>query len=275
MSSQYELQKKLIAVQNGPRIKLPDGQELDARDVKNGSGGKRTHRACNNNLHTRGGNLEVGLTGTETEKQMIEAMKQSLMEEEIIAADMENAKKRSLEEYSIPWGDRKMPAVKGDGDFSATLSDDDTGSCIELLDPLPISNNHCGQNHKRMKDRNFSFSAPDEEFLLNDKVTDGRATEMFVRCNTRVNKQYSKGLKELMGLEDKNDKKEKKKELKKLRETLDTLKEKKENGAHIDLIKRITSNGEDLFAPNMIKSQEVLELIMFDTAISNDKDEDN
>ena len=54
----------------------------------------------------------------------------------------------------------------------------------------------------------------------------------------------------------------KKVELKKMRKSLSRLKDDKNKGDHVDLIKRLTSDGDDLISPNKMNSQNVMELIL-------------
>ena len=76
------MQKTMAAAQKGTIVKGSDGRVLDARDVKNGSGGKRGHRVKNNRLSlddSRGSGAKGGDVAT-FDTQMEEAVKKSLEE---------------------------------------------------------------------------------------------------------------------------------------------------------------------------------------------------
>ena len=61
----------------------------------------------------------------------------------------------------------------------------------------------------------------------------------------------------------------KKKELSKVRESLKRLKKDKKNEEHIDLIERLTSDGDDLMSPNKVNSQNVMELVFHEHEMEN------
>ena len=50
ITTQFEMQKTMAAAQQGSIVQSWGGRKFDARDVKNGTGGKRGHRAQNNKL---------------------------------------------------------------------------------------------------------------------------------------------------------------------------------------------------------------------------------
>ena len=59
-------------------------------------------------------------------------------------------------------------------------------------------------------------------------------------------------------------------ELKKMRKSLSRLKDDKNKGDHVDLIKRLTSDGDDLMSPNKMNSQNVMELILDEHEMEDD-----
>ena len=50
------------------------------------------------------------------------------------------------------------------------------------------------------------------------------------------------------------------------------LKEDKKNEDHIDLIKRLTSDGDDLMSPNKVNFQNVMELIFHEHEMENESE---
>ena len=77
-----------------------------------------------------------------------------------------------------------------------------------------------------------------------------------------MKKIYSSEIKSFGKLEDIDEKEVKKVELKKMRKSLSRLKDDKNKGDHVDLIERLTSDGDDLMSPNKMNSQNVMELIL-------------
>ena len=80
MKSQYEFQKTMLAAQKGTVVNGHNGTELDARDVRNGGGGKRGHRAKNNRLHNSDDHTSavVASCKDKCDDQVKEAVKRSL-----------------------------------------------------------------------------------------------------------------------------------------------------------------------------------------------------
>lgn len=286
---QCQLQKKFIAAQNGPVVTKLDGHKVDARDVPNGRGGKKDHRVVHNRLTEVGeevGSSELFHREKRMKLQMEEATKQSLMdgEECDFNKEMELARKRSLNEMKYGCGnmtrknmntrigrrqknqweeggedDRKMPAKRMDLHSAALLNDD----IIEIDDDYDE------------KKRSFSLC------VENETITDGRAAEMYARSKDRMMREYKKELDELSKMmrssknSNDNDKEEKKRmkkqQVKKLKQRCMRLAEEEKKGDHINLIKRVTSNGKELFGPNVIQSQEVVELIQIEYELDEDE----
>ena len=70
----------MLAAQKGTVVNGHNGTELDARDVRNGSGGKRGHRAKNNRLHNSDDHTSavVASCKDKCDDQVKEAVKRSL-----------------------------------------------------------------------------------------------------------------------------------------------------------------------------------------------------
>ena len=88
MATQFEMQKKMVAGQKGSIVYSWDGQELDAQEVKNGSGGKRGHRAKKNKLTLSETSVSRPLA-VDFDNQMQEALKQSL-DDAFLASERKN-----------------------------------------------------------------------------------------------------------------------------------------------------------------------------------------
>ena len=78
MPTQYSLQKKVSAAQKGTVVTLPSGEKFDARDVKNGTGGRKNHRENNNRLNNASATLNLPKDKYDEEKQLEEALKLSM-----------------------------------------------------------------------------------------------------------------------------------------------------------------------------------------------------
>ena len=64
----------------------------------------------------------------------------------------------------------------------------------------------------------------------------------------------------------------KKNDLKKLKKTLKQLSDDKKNEEHINLIERMTSDGDDLMSPNKINSQNVMDMILQEHELDEDSE---
>ena len=71
-------------------------------------------------------------------------------------------------------------------------------------------------------------------------------------------------------MDDEDEKDVKKIEFKKMKKTLKRLREDKYKNEHVDLIERLTSDGDDLMSPNKINSQNVMELILDEHEMEDD-----
>ena len=69
---------------------------------------------------------------------------------------------------------------------------------------------------------------------------------------------------------DEDEKDVKKMELNKMKKSLRRLRDDKNKGEHVDLIKRLTTDGDDLMSPNKMNSQNVMELILDEHEMEDD-----
>ncbi len=271
MTSQFQLQKKFVAAQNGTVVTTPNGEKVDARDIPNSSGGKRKHRVANNRLvmNSKNGKKHSGLFDEEEKMklQMEEAMKRSMMDEREFHLQMDEARKRSLltDQSSVMNSfnkkqkkvkneeDRKMPAVRNEDEV------------IEIDD--------AEEDDDYRRRQSVSFSR-----IENEAITDGRAAEMYARSKDRIMKTYRMELAEFKSMnnnkENKEEKKRKRAKVKKLKQQCIRLTDEEKNGEHISLIKRVTSNGKELFSPEPIKSQEVVDMILEEYELDEEEDDE-
>ena len=228
------MQKAMAKAQKGTVVERGDGLKMDARDVKNGSGGKKGHRAKNNRLKDADGcgfGAEGGSNDNLFKNAMNEALKRSADDEYLM-----NERKTEREE---------MERLETE----LLLKGKDTG---------------CDFGGSKMKELINVDDDDDDDEKLNDnkKVATALANNMFERVNKKMKKIYSSEIKSFGNLEDVDEKEVKKVELKKMRKSLSRLKDDKNKGDHVDLIERLTSDGDDLISPNKMNSQNVMELIL-------------
>ena len=178
ITTQFTVQKAMAKAQKGTVVELGDGTKLDARDVKNGSGGKRGHRAKNNRLK----DVDGSCAGSEDngdkgiDDPLREAMKRSI-DDEFLKNEREK--------------ERLAMEMIGDKLLKST-----------------------GSKEKKVIDVDKDDDKDEKLDGLNESKKAGvadLANEMFERVNKKMKKNYSAGIKDLNKIDDDDDKKMKKK----------------------------------------------------------------
>ena len=234
----------MAAAQKGTIVKGSDGRVLDARDVKNGSGGKRGHRVKNNRLSlddSRGSGAKGGDVAT-FDTQMEEAVKKSL-EEAALKNERENERKE-LDVAQRQWVSK--------------LEKD-----VELK-----------KNKRKEKNDNeiLELDISDDDEKKNKNVGKAISIDMFERVDKKLKTKHSCGIRGLSKITNREEKEMKKNDLKKLKKTLKQLSDDKKNEEHINLIERMTSDGDDLMSPNKINSQNVMDMILQEHELDEDSE---
>lgn len=234
----------MAAAHKGTIVKFSDGRVLDARDVKNGSGGKRGHRVKNNRLSlddSRGSGAKGGDVAT-FDTQMEEAVKKSL-EEATLKNERENERKE-LDVAQRQWVSK--------------LEKD-----VELK-----------KNKRKEKNENevLELDISDDDEKKNKNVGKAISIDMFERVDKKLKTKYSCGIRGLSKITNREEKEVKKNDLKKLKKTLKQLSDDKKNEEHINLIERMTSDGDDLMSPNKINSQNVMDMILQEHELDEDSE---
>ena len=234
----------MAAAQKGTIVKGSDGRVLDARDVKNGSGGKRGHRVKNNRLSlddSRGSGAKGGDVAT-FDTQMEEAVKKSLEE-----ATLKNEREKERKELDVT-----------QRQWVSKLEKD-----VELK-----------KNKRKEKNDNeiFELDISDDDEKKNKNVGKAISIDMFERVDKKLKTKHSCGIRGLSKITNREEKEVKKNDLKKLKKTLKQLSDDKKNEEHINLIERMTSDGDDLMSPNKINSQNVMDMILQEHELDEDSE---
>ena len=183
IATQFHLQKKVASAHKGTVLKMPDGKLVDARDVKNGSGGKRGHRAKNNRLALEDNGESDGDNNTivvGTDKGYDD--------------DVNEAVKRSLEDSFL-------------GNLREIEEKD-----LDLVQRQFLKN----MENKSGKDViEIDYSSVEEKKKKN--VGKGLSTDMFERVDKKMKKRYSSEMKAWRKIEDSENKLIKKNELKEMK----------------------------------------------------------
>ena len=241
LTTQFAMQKAMSKAQKGTVVEKGDGQKVDARDVKYGSGGKKGHRAVNNRLKDVDGCRLGSAVGRDNEcfdDEMSEAIKRS-------------------EEDEFLMNERKKERMEMERMEKELISKEKETGC---------------EGRKKREVINVDEEDSDIDDTLNGSkdVASTLANNMFERVNKRMKKIYSHDIRSLKKIDDEDEKDVKKIELKKMKKSLKRLREDKCKNEHVDLIERLTSDGDDLMSPNKMNSQNVMELILDEHEMEDD-----
>ncbi len=249
LKAQFHFQQKLGGVQKGTVVDLHNGEKFDTRYVPNGSGGKRNHRTKNNRLNEDGDE---------------EAVYQQKLKEvfEYSKVDKGGVRKAPIaidEWVEIYNGEEKRKLVyfdeydNKDGKAMKQVFVKKEKEVIEIDE----SSNEEGQ----------------KEMPLNAKK-DALVEKMFVRVGERMNKKYTYLLKKKGIVNDSVEKKRIITEKNELKRIIKKYKKEKDKGEHIEFIKMLTSDGDDLMSPNEVDSPAVMKLV-FDEYSDDDAGDDD
>ena len=85
---------------------------------------------------------------------------------------------------------------------------------------------------------------------------------MFARVNKKLKSAYTAEIRNLAQMKNCANKKNKNVELLKMKKSIKKIEKDKKNGDHIELVKRLTTDGDDLVSPEKVNSQTVLDYIL-------------
>lgn len=197
MVTQFEIQKKMGLAQKGSVVKCGDGRVLDARDVKNGSGGKQGHRMKNNRLVMNKDNSAKVKGGNDVnyEHEIGEATKRSVYD-----ADLE----KESENERIEYGDAQDECVsklKKEGEGTCKM--EERGGRKEVIELDDDSN---GSDVEKDK-----------------KLSESLSLDMFERVDKKLKRKYTTDMKSLCTIDEKETKLGKINQLKSMKKSLKKL----------------------------------------------------
>ena len=272
-STKFHLQQEMLKIQSGTKVRDIYGLEIDVREeIANGS--KHNHRVSNNNLHLAkqhtGENCIINL-----QNQLIAENSVKVGSAVAVGARARGGGPGEGVGSAVAAGARTRGDGTGEGKESTARGGMREGvgvsgevevmNEIRAVEIIELSSSGNGSDTSFASVTNVNGyrnpSSQDDGLLLNAK-----ADEMAVQVVKRMRNKYTEELSDYQKCKGDDKSGGIKKELKKLKKSIMKVDDEFKNKTHVNMIKRVTSDGDKLLKDDdddeHIDSQEVMEILL-------------